>query len=299
MKTLKIFIAFLFCLPSVMAQTDTAPGFLWQVNINGSEFYLAGSIHAGREELYPLPKAYLNAYEQSDVVILELKEDFDTLSEMIFNYAAKDSLSEDQYLDNYLSQESEDLLAFLFQGKEETLARYFRHEGWLLNMAISGMRSKLIGYDPELAVDKYFHELATRDQKSILGLDRIETQLGLFEFEAPLETQVQIIEAGLQRAEQIARSEQPLFESYYNQDTEAFKEAFLATKNFEHPQIKAMYDKVFVDRNKAWVSKLIELSNTHPGNYFMLVGCGHYFGPDNLLELLRNEGFESKKCTDI
>jgi uncharacterized protein YbaP (TraB family) len=291
MKTTFLFILLLVCQHAVMAQNDTPPGFLWKVTINGSEFSLAGSIHAGAEDKYPLPKAYLDAYKQSDYVILELKEDFETLEELIFTYAGKDRLKEDEYLDQYLSQDGKDILNFLFKGEEEKLKRYYRHEAWLLNMAISGMKVKLIGYDPELAVDKFFHEQATKDGKPILGLDRIETQLGLFEFEAPLENQVQIIESALKRAEQTARSEQVLFESFFSQDTEAFRDAFIASMNLEIPQIKAVYEQVFVKRNKAWVQRLLELSDTRPGNYFMLVGCGHYFGPENLLELLEKEGF--------
>lgn len=57
-----------------------------------------------------------------------------------------------------------------------------------------------------------------------------------------------------------------------------------------------MYEIVFVKRNNAWVQKLIELSKTHPANYFILVGSGHYFGQDNILELLRKEGFIPKQC---
>ena len=183
----------------------------------------------------------------------------------------------------------------MFKGKEELLARYYRYEGWLLNMAVSGRRSKLIGYDPGLAVDKYFHDMATEDQKMILGLDQLETQLKLFEFEATREQQVGIIESALKRAKQQALSEQPIFESYYSQDTDAFREAFLGNLDMENPQVRAVYDRVFVSRNKAWVRKLIELSETMPGNYFMLVGCGHYFGPDNVLELLENEGFQVRQ----
>lgn len=298
MKAIVLSILFMVCQQTMMAQTDTPPGFLWQVNINGSQFSLAGSIHSGKKDHYPLPKAYLNAYKQADYVILELKDDFKTLEEMIFSYAAKDSLKEDQYLDNYLSQESKDLLAFLFKGKEEMLLRYYRHEGWLLNMTILGMKSKLIGYYPEFAVDTYFHELATNDKKTILGLDKIETQLRLFEFHAPLENQVQIINSALNGAEQQARAEQPLFDTYFSQDTETFRETFLAIMNLENPQIKKMYELVFVNRNNAWVQKLIELSGTRPGNYFMLVGCGHYFGPDNIRELLKAEGFTVKPYSE-
>ena len=298
MKAIVLSILFMVCQQTMMAQTDTPPGFLWQVNINGSQFSLAGSIHAGKKDHYPLPKAYLNAYKQADYVILELKDDFKKLEKMVFSYAAKDSLKEDQYLDNYLSQESKDLLAFLFKGKEEVLLRYYRHEGWLLNMTILGKKSKLIGYDPEFAIDKYFHELATNDQKTILGLEQIETQLRLFEFHVPLETQVQIINSSLNATEQQARAEQPLFDTYFSQDTEAFRETFLSIMNLENPQIKKMYELTLVDRNKAWVKKLIELSKTSTGNYFMLVGCGHYFGPDNVLELLEEEGYMVKPYSE-
>jgi uncharacterized protein YbaP (TraB family) len=295
MRAIKLSLLLLICQQITLAQSETPPGFLWQVNINGSEFSLAGSVHAGKKNLYPLPEAYLSAYREADYVLFELREDFGTLEENIFRYAAKDSLEEDQYLDNYLSPDSKEILSVMFKGKEELLARYYRYEGWLLNMAVSGRRSKLIGYDPGLAVDKYFHDMATEDQKMILGLDQLETQLKLFEFEATREQQVGIIESALKRAKQQALSEQPIFESYYSQDTDAFREAFLGNLDMENPQVRAVYDRVFVSRNKTWVRKLIELSVTMPGNYFMLVGCGHYFGPDNVLELLENEGFQVRQ----
>lgn len=295
MKAIKLSLLLLACQQTLIAQNETPPGFLWQVNINGSEFSLAGSVHVGKKDLYPMPVAYLNAYRQADYVLFELKEDFATLEEMIFKYAAKDSLEEDQYLDNYLSQDSKEILSVMFKGKGDLLARYYRYEGWLLNMAISGWRSKLVGFDPELAVDRYFHDLATQDHKTILGLDHIETQLKLFEFEATREQQVEIIETSLKRAKKQALSEQPIFESYYSQDTDAFREAFLGNMDLENPQIRAMYDRVFVSRNKAWVRELIELSRNMPGNYFMLIGSGHYFGPGNVLQLLEDEGFQVRQ----
>lgn len=291
MRTIVLSLLIVVCQQTLMAQTKTAAAFLWQVNINGSEFNLAGSVHTGKKGL-TLPEAYLNAYKQADIIIFELKDDSETLKEMIFKYAEKDSLSEDQYLDKYLSQESRDMLTDLFKGEEDVLSRYFHYEGWLLNMAISGKKSRLIGYDPELSVDMYFHDMATKDKKEIVGLDQIETQLKLFDFEVPLETQVQIVESAIQRAEQQARTEQSLYDTYYSQDQEAFREAFYEMMNFEDPQKGSIYDKVFVKRNIAWVKKLIELSETRPGVYFMVVGSGHYFGPGNLIELLDKEGYQ-------
>lgn len=128
MKVIISAILFLVCLQTMSAQDNTPPGFLWQVNINGSQFSLAGSIHSGKKDQYPMPRAYLNAYEKADYIILELKDDFKTLQETIFRYAEKDSLNEDQFLDIFLSQESKDILASLFKGKEDILLRYYKHE---------------------------------------------------------------------------------------------------------------------------------------------------------------------------
>ncbi|MFO7924319.1 MAG: TraB/GumN family protein [Bacteroidales bacterium] len=295
MKTILLAILFLATQQSLSAQAEIPPGFLWQVEINGSEFTLAGSIHAGKKEHYPVPKGYLKEYKKSDFIIFELKDDFESIKEQIFAYAEKDKLEESQYLDNYLSEENKKTLAALFRGEEETLQRHYAYEGWLLNMSIMGMSPRLIGYEPKIAVDKYFHDLAIKDKKTIYGLDDIETQIGIFELELPNEVQLKVLENGLKSINMKAKSEQPLFDAYYSQDRDVFEKAFLTPMNFENPQVKAMYDRIFVARNKAWVQKLIELANKEKGQYFMLVGCGHYFGPENVLELLKKEGFKPKE----
>jgi uncharacterized protein YbaP (TraB family) len=57
----------------------------------------------------------------------------------------------------------------------------------------------------------------------------------------------------------------------------------------------ATYDRVFTKRNTSWVEQFIELSKENPGSYFVLVGSGHYFGPNNLLELLESKGYTIEK----
>jgi uncharacterized protein YbaP (TraB family) len=295
MKTILLAILFWFAQKSLSAQPETPPGFLWQVEINGSEFTLAGSIHAGKKEHYPLPEGYLKEYKKSDFIIYELKDDFESIQEQIFAYAEKDKLEKNHFLNKYLSEESKETLAILFKGEEETLQRLYSYEGWLLNMSVMGMSPRLIGYEPKLAVDKYFHDFAIMDKKPIYGLDDLETQIRIFELEIAHETQVKILESGLETINMRAKSEQPLFDAYFSQDRDAFEKAFLTPMNFENPQVKSMYDRVFAARNKAWVQKIIELANLEKGQYFVLVGCGHYFGPDNVLELLKKEGFKPKE----
>jgi len=179
--------------------------------------------------------------------------------------------------------------------EKDKLDKCLGYEAWLLNMFISGNKSKLCGYDPLLAIDKYFHDMATRDKKEIMGLDEIQTQLELFDFDLPFKIQIQILEKAISEMAMKAKGEEDLFKTYFENDLVKFEKEFLKPYDFENPQMKKMYDKVFTKRNTGWVEKFIELSKGNPGTYFVLVGSGHYFGPDNLLDLLKSKGYTIEK----
>jgi len=278
-----------------IAKSNEEPSdcFTWKVKINGSAFYLAGSIHAASERNYPLPETYLKSYKKADKVILELEDDFETLENKIFLYAEKDKLPGGLNLGDSLNPESIYKLREIIGN--DKLDKSLGYEAWLLNMFIAGSKSKLCGYDPKLAIDKYFHDLATKDKKEIIGLDEIQTQLALFDFDMPFKIQIQILEKAVSEMAMKAKGEEELFKAYFENDLVKFEKEFLKTYDFENPQIQKMYEKVFTKRNTSWVEKFIELSKGNPGSYFVLVGSGHYFGPNNLLELLESKGYTIEK----
>jgi uncharacterized protein YbaP (TraB family) len=278
-----------------IARSNEEPSgcFTWKVRINESAFYLAGSIHAAGERNYPLPKTYLKSYKKADKVIFELDEDFKTLENKIFLYAEKDKLPDGLNLGDSLSPESIFKLREIFE--DDKLDKYLEYEAWLLNMLIAGSKSRLCGYDPKLAIDKYFHDLATKDRKEIIGLDEIQTQLALFEFDLPFKIQIQILEKAVSEMEMKAKGEEELFKAYFESNLVKFEKEFLKPYDFKNPQMKIMYDKAFTKRNTSWVEQFIELSKGNPCSYFVLVGSGHYFGPDNILELLESKGYTIEK----
>ena len=267
--------------------------FIWKVEINESIFYLAGSIHSAREVNYPLPKAYMKNYKKADKVILELEDNMNTLKQKIFQYAEKNRLKEDQYLNNHLSIESLEKLKHIFDDNE--LNHFCQYESWLLNMAIAGTKSRLVGYDPHLAIDMYFNDRAKKDKKEIIGLDDIQTQILLFEYKAPFEMQVKIIEKAVSKMEMEAKNEALLLKAYFDNDIVQFENIFLKSFDFNNPKMKQAYDAVFTSRNTKWVEQFEKLSGEKPGTYFVLVGSGHYFGPNNIRELLEQKGYTIKK----
>ena len=278
-----------------IAKSNEEPSdcFTWKVKINGSAFYLAGSIHAAGEGNYPLPKTYLKCYKKADKVIFELEDDFETLENKIFSYAEKDKLSGGLNFGDSLNSESIYKLREIIGN--DKLNKCLGYEAWLLNMFIAGNKSKLCGYDPEFAIDKYFHDLATKDKKEIIGLDEIQTQLALFDFDLPFKIQIQILEKAVSEMAMKAKGEEELFKSYFENNLTKFEKEFLKPYDFKNPQMKKMYDMVFTKRNTSWVEQFIELSKGNPGSYFVLVGSGHYFGPNNILELLESKGYTIEK----
>jgi len=278
-----------------IAKSNEEPSdcFTWKVKINGSAFYLAGSIHAASEENYPLPETYLKIYKKADKVILELEDDFETLENKIFLYAEKDKLPDGLNLGDSLNPASINKLREIIGS--DKLNKSLGYEAWLLNMFIAGSKSKLCGYDPKLAIEKYFHDLATKDKKEIIGLDEIQTQLALFDFDLPFKIQIQILEKAVSEMAMKAKGEEELFKAYFENDLGKLEKEFLKPYDFENPQMKKVYDIVFTKRNNSWVEKFIELSKENPGSYFVLVGSGHYFGPNNLLDLLESKGYKIEK----
>jgi uncharacterized protein YbaP (TraB family) len=226
-------------------------------------------------------------------IIFELKDDFETLENKIFLYAEKDKLPDGLNLGDSLNPESINKLREIIG--DDKLNKSLGYEAWLLSMFIAGSKYKLCGYDPKLAIDKYFHDLATKDKKEIIGLDKIQTQLALFDFDMPFKIQIQIIEKAVSEMAMKAKGEEELLKAYFENDLVKFEKEFLKPYDFENPQKKEMYDKVFTKRNTSWVEKFIELSKGNPGSYFVLVGSGHYFGPDNILELLESKGYTIEK----
>ena len=278
-----------------IAKSNEEPSdcFTWKVKINESTFYMAGSIHAAKKDNYPLPKTYSKIYKKADKVIFEIEDSFETLENKVFKFAEKDKLPDGLNLGDSLNSESIYKLREIIGN--DKLDKYLGFEAWLLNMVIAGSKYKLCGYDPKLAIDKYFHDLATKDKKEIIGLDEIQTQLALFDFDLPFKIQIQILEKAVSEMAMKAKGEEELFTAYFENNLAKFEKEFLKPYDFKNPQMKKMYDIVFTKRNTSWVEKFIELSKGNPGSYFVLVGSGHYFGPNNLLELLGSKGYYIEK----
>lgn len=288
----------LYCDPSFGTAQEISdipnhsPGFIWKTNINQGIFYLVGSVHAGKKAYYPLPEQYLDCYADADVMIMELEDDFATLEEKMFDYAEKDRLPEAQYLRYHL--DSITMGKILRVMDLEEFQKYDQFKGWFLNMILSGTKHRLNGFHGDHGIDMYFRNMAKEDDKPVIGLDRFEDQFALFEFDAPYEAQIQVIQRAAGSLQMQAAAELPLLEAYYSHDPEKFEKVFVSMYDVTNPAVKNVYEQIFASRNKKWVKFLEEIARNEGKTYMVLVGAGHFFGPDNVRALLESRGYRVK-----
>jgi len=298
MKNLKqsIFILtaaiLIFSIPQNIFGRDSGSGdvFIWETHIKACTLFIAGSVHVGKKDSYPLHETYLEYLERSDKIILEVAENFENIHNIMSEYIQKDRLPEDKYFRHTLQPEIRDRIIDIL-GSDQ-FYRFDQYNAWVLIMQLAVNKMRLLDYDPLLAVDRYIWDQAFAAGKEISGLESVEEQFRLLEFDLPYDIQLKIIERNVGNILIAAEKEGALYDAYFNNHVEKFGKIFTTRFNFEDPVEKTAYNKVFTQRNKTWANNLEELANKHHGAIFVAVGAGHLFGPGNLLECLREKGYE-------
>lgn len=267
--------------------------FLWETSINGARVLLCGTLHCGRPDDYPLPDYYQAAYRLSDCLILEIATPFSEVEDKLFEFASDDRLPVGQRLSDHLKPETQAVCIDLIG--EEKFQRCDAYAGWILQMSIMANKVKRVGFDPQLGIDRYFMRLALEDNKPVLGFESVEKQVGMFRRKMDIEQQITLLENLAWLLEPMAKRELPMYEAYYDQDEDRFESAFLTSYDMDNPALKGAYERIFASRNALWVDQLETFVKDRDQTYMVLVGSGHFFGPDNLRDLLIHKGHEVMK----
>jgi len=131
------------------------------------------------------------------------------------------------------------------------------------------------------------------------GLETIEEQLQVFE-SVPAEAQARILDEAVVELEK-ARSEgkQPIEElivAYACGNLQALHDETAKMAASEDVEVKALAKRLLDDRNLKMVERLLERTAKAPTKtYFVLVGAGHFPGPEGFLALLEKKGLPARR----
>lgn len=268
-----------------IAAATTPPA--WQVRDDaGRELWLLGSVHALREQDYPLPPLIDTLYERADVLVMEIDlDDLDPLeAQRVFIEAAV--LPEETTLAARVGTE---LYARADAHARELgfeLRLLERFEPWLVAVTLLDRSMAARGFSAEGGVERYLLGKAGSDAKPVLGLETLAEQIHVFDH--------------LGEAEQALLFEQTLDDLDSDDDTVATLvaawrngelDALAASLHEDFVEFPSLYEALVVNRNEAWIDEIETLLGTDDTE-LVIVGALHLVGEHNVVDLLRERGFE-------
>jgi uncharacterized protein YbaP (TraB family) len=286
--------ALLLGLSAAGAQTAFAghPVTLWQVEGDTNSVYLLGSIHMLRAEDHPLPSVLDSAYDDAEIIVMELDmDDIDPVyTQAAFNRAGV--LTDGTTLRDMMGEEMYARAAQAAAAADIPLDMLAQSEPWLAAMTAELMILYRIGFNPLLGVEMTMTSRATADGKPIEGLETVDEQLGFLDG-LPIEAQREMLLQTLVRSAEIGDSIESLISAWRHGDTAKLEAELLS----ELEQQRELHDALIVQRNRRW-AETIEDWLDDEDDYLIVVGALHLVGDDGVPALLDRAGFEIRQLEE-
>jgi uncharacterized protein YbaP (TraB family) len=258
---------------------------VWEVEKDGRQLYIGGTIHVLSADDYPLPQQFDLAYDNSDSVVLET--DIGRLRSSEFQQMALGEMiyTDGTNLRNLLKDETyEDLEAYCAT-RGIPAASLMVFKPGMISMTLTLLELQRLGL-MGAGVDSHFNGRAKRDGKEVGQLETVEQQLS---FLAAMGEgrEDELIHYTLRDIGKLPDLLESIKIAWRSGDLEALDEMTLMPLKQEFPEL---YRILLVNRNNAWMP-LIESMFDSDSVELVLVGALHLVGEQGLLEQLIDRGY--------
>lgn len=256
---------------------------LWKIESKTNTVYILGSVHFLKEENCPLDPAIENAFNESQVLVLEVNlDDFNTPQTQRSMLLAS-MCDPGNTLSQTLSQETFGLLRTRLEENGLKVEQFEMFKPWFLAVSVTATILQNAGFDPNFGIEKYFFDKAKSSGKEILGLETVEYQIGLFDDMSP-EVQDFLLYKTLLELDVIEEQVEELVRLWKAGDLEVI-DSKLSEELTDNPQLN---EKLIYERNRNWVPRIKAFVGKDK-NVLVTVGAGHLGGEKGLVALLKKE----------
>ena len=262
---------------------------LWQVNSEQNRIYLLGSIHLLREQDYPIPSAIYDAYENAEILIMEL--DMDDMDPAEGQALTKElgMIQGDRTLSDLMGSELYGEAETLAAAAQIPIALLAKSEPWYAAMTVEIMLLMRMGFNPQYGIETHFMNLAADDGKEILGFETMRQQLELLDSLSP-EVQRDMLIQALAEGIELHALMDPMIDAWSKGDMTFIADNLLADIE-DYPEIN---QAIVVDRNIDWTNQIVDLLNDRE-DYLVIVGTLHLVGAQGGPNLLQSRDYEVKQ----
>ena len=277
---------------SAAPQSTGHPISMWQITGASNRIYLLGSVHVLRQQDHPIPTAIEKAYEDAEILIMEVDvDDLDPMemAGMVNELGViKDGGTLQEIMGPSLYDEAADYASQL----NIPFLMLAQTEPWLAAITIEQMMLLRIGFNPEYGIEFHLSAKAGEDSKEILGLETVREQLEFLD-KLSLSAQRALLIQTLRESLNIEENLDLLINAWRHGDIDFLEENLLV----EMQRYPELYRTLVVDRNEAWVERIRNLIGEQD-DYLIVVGTLHLVGDDGVPALLSEIGITTDQLRE-
>lgn len=279
----------------VWRRIEAAPkrGLLYEVKRGKNIAYVFGTIHVGKPEFYPLNMPVTRALMAAKFLAVEADiSNQAAVAKDVAELAVYPGSSKPEWrIPPALAQKLIPVLQKYGIPKEQAMMM----RPWMLALTLSVFDAMQAGYDPRLAVDSYLLGFAQSQKKSIVEVEGLRKQFAIFtdmtteQQNAFLEKTVEGLNGGEGREEIVM-----LVDAWAKADVSGLEKEWHRSQQLLTEADRFLFDKLFGERNLHMASRVEEYLRSGD-TYFVAVGALHLVGEKNVIELLKQRGYQVKE----
>jgi len=255
---------------------------LWK--IKNEPFWFAGTLHALKEEDYPISDILQEAINSAELLILEDK-DFLVKGQSLGRY------EEGKTIHSELSFEAIDLLVERCKNGALDFKMVQTFRPWKATFVVLASLWRSMGFSSDLGLDKYIFGTFLSSKKQTISLEDSLGVLLLFE-RLSREDQENFLIKNLESIELVTKHIEGLHEAW-----KLGSEELIIKLCHEPLKITPYFFQRFIlERNVAWLPKITKLIDRNDPS-LVAVGTAHLFGESNIIDLLISAGYNIERLT--
>lgn len=272
------------------ASAASEPAF-WQVTRGNGTVYLMGSMHFGDADFYPLPKEVEQAYEQSDVLAVEVdmsKITPELAGAAIIRYGR---MPEGQTLSDRLATKVYVELAEKSERANLPIAALEHFQPWFVAVQLIEAEIRKTQLRQSLGIDMHF---INKGSKPIQELETLEQQLGLFG-NLSIAEQEKFLAQTLADMDNSRMYLKAMADAWKRGDIRQLEETLISPFK-ENPETRKLFRKIFTERNDEMAAAVVRYL-AQEKDVFFVVGVGHMLGEQGIVAQLKQSGANVRRVT--
>lgn len=276
----------LFC---TQVSAQIAKPFLWELSKDNKTVTLFGSLHVGKPDFYPVPEAVIKRFEESTVLAVEADVTLAETQQACLKLAATD-----EKLETMLSADDFAALTGYIKASNIPDAMVAKRKLWMVNLALVGAELNQLGVDFARGLDIVFLREAKAAKKKVVEVEGGAQQCAAL--------------AGATSSETTAALSRFLAAVRQNRMEKRLDQMLVSYRAGDGPSLYKVVNEEFGDSKEGMLAKQRVFDNRHPSmaeridsyfkspeKHFVVIGVGHMFGDNNLLDALAKRGIAIKR----